>query len=452
MNNGNGMHPSIKYRTEDQTNIRSDNDLKPDVSNQLKLNEVSQPNNKINPRTRRVLISAGVILVVVLGILGLRWWNYDATHETTDDAYVTGDIHPISSQVSGTIQSIPVNDNQEVQPGQLLIQLDPKDYQAAVQQAQAALEVATRQAKAAQANISLASQTTQANTTEAQSSVSSAIAMIDSANDTVKQAQTAIADAQAQRAKAQAQAANAKVNRDRYQQLYQTGAVTKQQRDDALTNDQVAAAQVRSTQQSVLDAKAKYQTALDNVNQARAQLADSQGKVQQAQASGQQTQVNHQQYQAAQAQITAADAALHQAEINLSYTQITAPVAGQVGNKTAQVGQRVQPGQALMAIVSDSKWIVANFNETQLGKIQPGEPVDIKVDAFPNHPFQGVVNSISPASGSDFSILPPDNATGNFTKVVQRIPVKITFDPASLKGYESRITQGMSAEVTVAVH
>lgn len=168
------------------------------------------------------------ISVLLVSILGYHWLHYNLTHETTDDAYVIGDIHPISSQVSGTIQAIAVNDNQEVRQGQLFIQLDPKDYQAAVQQAQAALQAATRQAKAAQANISLAAQTTQANTTEAQSSVSNAIATIDSANDTVKQAQTAIADAQDQLAKAQAQAANAKVNRDRYQQLYQTGAVTKQ--------------------------------------------------------------------------------------------------------------------------------------------------------------------------------------------------------------------------------
>lgn len=445
------MSNLAQHLQKNQTDLVPDNSVESGISSPVEPDAVEKSGQR-HPLKQRALIAVGVISVTLVGISGFRWWNYNATHEATDDAYVTGEIHPISSQVSGTIQSIPVNDNQEVQQGQLLIQLDPKDYQAAVQQAQAALQVATRQAKAAQANISLAAQTTQANTTEAQSSVSSAIATMDSANATVKQAQTAIADAQDQLAKAQAQAANATVNRDRYQQLYQTGAVTQQQRDDALTNAQVAAAQLRSTQQSVLDAKAKYQAALDHVNQARAQLADSLGKVQQAQASGQQTQVNRQQYQAAQAQIAAAAAALHQAEINLSYTQITAPVTGQVGNKTAQVGQRVQPGQSLMAIVSDSKWIVANFNETQLSKMQPGEPVDIKLDAFPNQTFKGVVNSISPASGSDFSILPPDNATGNFTKVVQRIPVKITFDPTSIKGYENRMTQGMSAEVTVAVH
>lgn len=448
----NETHTLVKDLDQDQTNCLPSESVEAADFNQTETDQIKQLSDAKNVLKKRILISAGAILAVSVSIFGYHWLQYTSTHETTDDAYVNGDIHPISSQVSGTIQSIPVNDNQEVQQGQLLIQLDPKDYQAAVQQAQASLQSSIRQAKAAQANISLASQTATANATEAQSSIGNAIATIDSANDTVNQAKTAIADAQDQLAKAQAQSANTKVNRDRYQQLYQDGVVTKQQRDDAFTNDQVAQAQLRSMQQSVLDAKAKYQAALDSVNQARAQLADSQGKVQQAQASGQQTQVNRQQYQAAQAQIAAAAAALHQAQINLSYTQITAPVTGRVGNKTAQVGQRVQPGQSLMAVVSDSKWIVANFNETQLSKIEPSETVDIRIDAFPGHPFKGVVNSVAPASGSDFSVLPPDNATGNFTKVVQRIPVKITFEPASIQGYENRITPGMSAEVTVAVH
>lgn len=448
----NGTQALVKGREQDPVNHSLIDPLETVDSSQTETKQAKISSNSRNPLKNRILISVGAILAVSVSIFGYHWLQYTSSHETTDDAYVTGDIYPISSQVSGTIQSIPVNDNQEVQQGQLLVQLDPKDYQAVVQQAQASLQSAIRQAKAAQANISLASQTATANSTEAQSAVGNAIATIDSANAAVNQAKTAIADAQAQLAKAQAQAANANVNRDRYQQLYQTGAVTKQQRDNAFTNDQVAEAQLQSAKQDVLDAKAKYQAALDNVDQARAQLADSQGKVQQAQASGQQTQVNRQQYQAAQAQIAAAAAALHQAKINLSYTQITAPVAGQVGNKTAEVGQRVQPGQPLMAVVSDSKWIIANFNETQLDRIQPGETVDIRVDAFPNRLFKGIVNSISSASGSDFSVLPPDNATGNFTKVVQRIPVKITFDPSSIRGYETRIAQGMSVEVTVAVH
>jgi membrane fusion protein (multidrug efflux system) len=392
----------------------------------------------------------GLAIAILGGTIGYRWWAYATTHESTNDAYITGYIHPISSRIAGTVIQVAVDDNQEVKRGQTLVELDPKDYQVVVQQAQAALQNAARQASAAQATIGLASQTAQANTTQAQGSIGNAIASISSAQATVKQTQAEILSAQDEVVKAQAQEANAKITDQRYQELYQSGAIPKQQRDDALTAYQVAQAQTKAAQQGILDAKAKYESALEGINQARASLVDSQGKVQQAQASGQQTEVNRRQYEAAQAQIATADANLKQAKLNLSYTAIKAPVTGRIGNKTVQVGQRIQPGQPLFSIVGDDSWIVANFNETQLAKMQTGESVDIRVDAFSGKTFKGVVNSLSPASGSDFSLLPPDNATGNFTKVVQRIPVKITFDRNSIQGYENRITPGMSIEVTVS--
>jgi membrane fusion protein (multidrug efflux system) len=408
----------------------------------------SAPFQKFSKKS--ILMISGIAIAAVAGTIGYRWWIYNKTHESTNDAYITSYIHPISSRIPGTVIQVNVDDNQEVKQGQTLVELDPKDYQVVVQQAQAALENARRQASAAQATINLASQTAQANTTEAKGAVGDAIASIASSQSAVKQAQAGIATAQEQFTKAQAQEANTKITYQRYEQLYQTGAIPKQQRDDALTAYQVAQAQTKVAQQSILDAKAKYQSALDGIAQARANLVDSQGKVQQAQATGQQTKVNRRQYQAAQAQIAAADANLKQAQLNLSYTVIKAPVAGKIGNKTVQVGQRIQPDQPLLSVVSDDNWIVANFNETQVGKMQPGEAVDIRVDAFPGKTFKGAINSVSPASGSDFSLLPPDNATGNFTKVVQRIPVKITFDHNSIKGYENRITPGMSVEVTVS--
>ncbi|MBW4442042.1 MAG: HlyD family secretion protein [Plectolyngbya sp. WJT66-NPBG17] len=400
-------------------------------------------------RKTPILITSGLAIATVLSIVGFRWWSYASTHESTNDAYVTGYLHPVSSRVSGTVVHVHVDDNQKVQKGQVLVELDPKDYQVAVQNAQAALENAKRQASAAQATISLSSQTAQANTTEAKGAVGTAVASISSAQAMVNQAQAEIVSAQDQFAKAQAQEINAKVTYQRYEQLYQSGAIPKQQRDDASTAYQVAQAQTKTAQQSIVDAKAKYQSALDGIDQAKASLVDSQGKVQQAQASGQQAEVNRRQYQAAQAQIAAATASLKQAQLNLSYTMIKAPTTGRIGNKTVQVGQRIQPDQPLLAVVGGDSWIVANFNETQLSKMQPGETVEIRIDAFSGKTFKGAVNSLSPASGSDFSLLPPDNATGNFTKVVQRIPVKVTFDPNSIKGYENRITPGMSVEVTV---
>lgn len=396
-----------------------------------------------------ILIGSGIAIATILGIVGYRWWFYASTHESTNDAYVAGYLHPVSSRIAGTVVQVNVDDNQKVQKGQPLIELDPKDYQVVVQQVQAALENARQQASAAQSTIILSAQTAQANMTEAKGAVGNAITSISSAQAMVNQAQAGIVSAQDQLTKAQAQEANAKVTNQRYEQLYQTGAIPKQQRDDALTAYRVSQAETKTAQQSIVDAKAKYQSALDGIDQARANLVDSQGKVQQAQASGQQAEVSRRQYQAAQSQIAAATANLKQAQLNLSYTLIKAPVTGRIGNKTVQVGQRIQPNQPLLAVVDDDKWIVANFNETQLGKIQPGETVEIRVDAFSGKTFKGVVNSLSPASGSDFSLLPPDNATGNFTKVVQRIPVKVTFDSNSIRGYKNRITPGMSVEVTV---
>ncbi|MCY7368684.1 MAG: HlyD family secretion protein [Chamaesiphon sp.] len=184
---------------------------------------------------------------------------------------------------------------------------------------------------------------------------------------------------------------------------------------------------------------------------AQAKLAASRGGLEQATASGQQTAVNRSQYAAAQSAISQSQVALKNAQLQLSYLNITAPSAGRIGKKTAEVGNQVQIGAPLMVVVDNDYWVVANFKETQLGKMKAKQPVEVKLDAIPSHIFRGYVDSISPASGAQFSLLPPDNATGNFTKIVQRIPVKISLDPQSIKGYESRIAPGMSAEVTVEI-
>jgi membrane fusion protein (multidrug efflux system) len=213
----------------------------------------------------------------------------------------------------------------------------------------------------------------------------------------------------------------------------------------------VALAQRNSAQQGVAQAQAKLAQANEGVTRAQAQLSASRGGLQQAQAGNVQTQVNRSQYEAAGAAIAQAQASLKDAQLQLSYTNITAPNAGRVGRKTVEAGQRVQPGQPVMAIVDNNYWVVANFKETQMEQMQPGEPVEVKLDAFPHHAFRGRVDSVSPASGAQFALLPPDNATGNFTKIVQRVPVKIVLDPQSIQGYESRIVPGMSAEVSVEV-
>lgn len=409
------------------------------------------PRGKMPQRRKRILLAALGVGVVVAGVFGFRWWQYASTHEETDDAFVIGHIHPVSSRVNGTVIAVLVNDNEQVQQGQVLVRLDPRDFQNQVRQVQAALTEAQRQAETASNQIELSAQTAQGTTTEAQGNVSGASATIATAQAAVEEAQAGIPTAQAQVTEAEATLRREEADYNRYSTLFQQGAISAQQFESARTAYQVALAQRNSAEQAVTQAQARLARAQQEVARAQAQLAASQGGLQQAQAGQVQTQVNRNQYQAALAAVSQAQAQLKNAQLQLSYTTITAPTPGTIGNRNVEVGERVQPGTPLMAVVDGESWVVANFKETQLEEMQPGQPVEIRLDAFQNHSFTGRVESFSPASGSQFALLPPDNATGNFTKVVQRIPVKVVFDDRSLQGYEDRITPGMSAVVSVEV-
>lgn len=444
--------------------------------------DVEVPQQQQKPKGKSV---AGLIMSVLgvgaiaAGGFGYHWWQYASTHQDTDNATVAGHIHQVSSKIPGTVAKVLVNDNQQVKQGQLLVKLDPQDYENKVRQAQAALQSAQGQAQAAQANINLASQTTTAKTTTAQGDVNAAVAGISTAQAAVqeakagiaaaeaevKQAEAGVPVAQAQVAQADANLQRALADYNRYKTLFQQGAIARQQLDNAKAALQVQIAQKNAAQQGVQQAQAKLAAARvgvartqsllaqaqQGVATAQAKLSASKGGLQQATAGGQQTVVNRSQYEAAQAAISQAEASLKDAQLQLSYTDVFAPATGRVGRKTVEVGNRIQAGTPLMAVVNNDYWVVANFKETQLEKMKPGQEVEIKLDTFPHHTFKGRVDSISPASGAQFALLPPDNATGNFTKIVQRIPVKIIFDSQSIKGYESRITPGMSAEVAVEV-
>ncbi|HEY9800188.1 MAG TPA: HlyD family secretion protein [Leptolyngbyaceae cyanobacterium] len=476
-NNSNGRKPQTVIIEREVVETQAQNTTTTEAPIET-AEEVKETPKK--PKKPMKLILAGLgVGVIAVGAFGYNYWQYASTHEETDNATVTGNIHQVSSRVPGTIEQVLVNDNQLVQPGQLLVKLDPRDYQVKVQQAQASLDNALRQAQAAQANIALSSETSTGKTTQAQGDVSSATAAIATAQAAVEEAQAGIpaaqaevklaqagiSSAQAQVAQANANLEKAQADYNRYQSLYQQGAIPRQQLDTAKATYDVAVAQKSAAVQGVEQAQARLASARvgvakaqsqlaqaqENVTNAQAKLAASQGGLQQAAASGQDTAVKRSQYEAAKAAIAQAQASLNDAQLQLSYTNITAPSAGRVGKKTAEVGNRVQAGTALMAIVDNDYWLVANFKETQLEQMQPGQPVEIKLDAFPHHTFTGKVDSISPASGAQFALLPPDNATGNFTKVVQRIPVKIIFDQKSIQGYAPRITPGMSAEVSVDV-
>ena len=403
-------------------------------------------------KSKRLMIVAGLgIVAAIIGVFGTRWWMYASSHQSTDDAYVSSDVHPVSSRINGTVTNVLVNDNQQVQAGQLLVKLDPRDYQVQLQQAQAALEAAQRQANAAQSNINLASGNALGNTQQAQGNVASAKAAISTAVAAVKAAQAAVPAAQADVNQAQADLQRAQADYNSYKTLYKQGAVSLQQFNSYKSTYFIDVAKKNSAVQSVLQAQAKLAQAQENVTEAQGKLAASQGGLRQAISTGEQTKINQSQYQAALAQIAQSQANLNNAKLQLSYTNIFAPSAGRVGNKTASVGERVQPGTPLMAITENDHWVLANFKETQLAHMRIGQKVEIKIDAIPSHPFIGYVDSFSPGSGATFALLPSDNATGNFTKIVQRITVKIVFDKNSIRGYESRIVPGLSVETSVSV-
>ena len=492
------------------------------------------PSEKPKKKSKKPLIFAALgIGAIAAGSFGYHYWQYSSIHEETENATVAGHIHQVSSRINGTVGEVVVQDNQQVKPGQLLIKLDPRDYQVKLQQSQAALENARRQAEAAQANIALASQTSQGKTAQAQGDIGTANAGISTAQAAIREAQqgvpaaeaavaqaeagvpaaiakvaqaeagipqaqakvteaeAGIAAAQAQLVQAQANLVKTQADYKRYESLQEEGAIARQQLDAARAAYDVARGQTTAAQQGIAQARARLAQAKEGVTEAQAgvaqaregvkqaeaqvaqakvgiasaeakvavaqegistaeaKLAASQGGLQQAQATGEQTKVSRSQYDAAKAAIAQSEAAVKDAQLQLSYTNITAPAAGQIGSKSVEVGQRVQPGTPLMAIVSKDLWVIANFKETQLANMKPGQKVEIKLDAFGRRKFAGHLDSFSPASGAQFSLLPPDNATGNFTKVVQRIPVKVVFDAESIKGYESRIAPGMSATVNV---
>lgn len=403
-----------------------------------------------DPRKRRRTRLILAILFVVGTIFGCRWWWYASTHEETNDAYVTGRQYQLNSRINDTVIKVLVNDNQIVHQGQMLVQLDPSDFQVQVQQAQANLEAARGQAKTASVNIALASQNHLGQTTQARGTISTSTASVANAQAAVEGAKAAIASNQAQLIQAQADLHKTQADYKRNTMLYQTGVISGSQYDTFKASYQEDIAKRNAAEYQVRQAQAQLLAAEKQVASALGQLANSQGGLLTAQATAQQIKANQSQYKAAQASVDQAAAQLKNAKLQLSYTNITSPTEGRVGNaETVVLGQRVQPGQALIAIQENNPWLVANFKETQLEWMRPGQRVEIRIDSFPHQRFWGRVDSIAPASGSATALLPPDNATGNFTKIVQRVPVKILFDPQSIKGYESLIVPGMSTEVTV---
>ena len=379
-----------------------------------------------NPRFRVLLI----VGIVVLLVAGFFLWRYFASYEDTDDAEIDGHLNSISTRVSGHVLKLLVQDNQYVAEGTPLVEIDPKDYQVAVDRAKADYADAVAQADAARVNVPITSVNTNSQTPSAQADVENANAGIAAARQQYAAANAQLVEAQANNVKAQ----NDLV---RYKQLVDKQEISQQQYDQAVAAANAGAAGVDA-------ARASASAADHQVRQAQSRLAQAQANLRAAATGPQQVATIRSRAQSAEAQAELKKAALEQAELDLQYTMVLAPVNGVVTNRTVEVGQNVSVGQELMRVINlDDIWVTANFKETQLKHMQVGQRATIHVDTN-GKDYNGHVQSIAGASGAITSLLPPENATGNYVKVVQRIPVKITFDPGETK--EHVLRPGMSVE------
>jgi membrane fusion protein (multidrug efflux system) len=401
-------------------------------------------------RRKTLLIWGGTIVLVLLLVFGVRYLIWYTHHESTDDAYLAGHLHPISARVTDTVQRVLIDDNEHVVEGQTLVILDPNDYQVRLDQATAVLDAAGRETDTAEAAIRSTSQSATAQTTQAEGTIGEAKASIQASKAAVVAAEAGVPRAQAQLQEADATSQRDETDLRSYVDLYAKDQVSKQTVDHQRASYQVAVAAQAAAREQVRQVQAQLVAAQQGVLHAEALLTNSQGGLQSAQAAGLETRVREGQFASAKAAVAQATAALEDAKLQLSYTIIKAPVSGRIGRKSVEAGQRVQIGQPLMAIVEDQPWVVANFKETQLQNMRTGQRVEVEIDTFPKHKFYGHVDSLAPGSGNEFALLPPDNATGNFTKIVQRIPVKIVLDQESTRGYENLLSPGMSSVVTVA--
>ena len=381
----------------------------------------------------------GIIILVVLVLLiagGLFYWH-STYYEDTDDAQVNGHLIQISSRINGQVIKVNVDENQYVAKGTVIAEIDPADYQVAVENAEAALAGAQANAVAASVNVPITSINTG-------STLSSAGADVTSAQAGISQAQSQVAAAHAK--VVQAQANNLKANQDleRYKPLVAKDVISKQQYDQAVAN-------ADATLAAVNDAIAGEQAAKDGVSVAAEKEKQARSQLKSAQTGPQQVAAQHARAQQAEAQVKAAQAQLDQAKLNLGYTHIVAPEDGIITRKSLELNQNISPGQNLLTLVSlNGLWVTANFKETQLRHIAPKQKVEVEVDST-GRKYKGTITQIGGATGSVLSLFPPENATGNYVKVVQRVPVRIDFDDLANEDKDHLLRPGLSVEPKVRV-
>lgn len=414
---------------------------------------------------RRLLVAfAGLIILAGIGY-GIHVWVYSLHHVSTDDAYVESIIVPLAAKVAGHVAQMLVDDNQSVKAGDLLLRIDPRDYQAKRDQARAAVAVAEASFRSARSDAELVRETTRAQADEARAVLEgahvaerSSEAAVEETRAKVEAKRAAMAAMSSDVAGAHSSSQQAFKEKERMQRLVQAGYVSQRDFDQADATATTNAATLEATRRRLAVAEREVQQAEAElagrvlaVAQARQRVAEARATLARIESQRHQVTLKEAEVGRAEAVLTETQADLAYAELQLQYTEVRAPIDGTLSKKSVDLGQMVQVGQPLLALVPLSDvWVLANFKETQVGRVKPGMPALVEIDTFPGNAFHGVVDSISAGTGARFSLLPPENATGNWVKVVQRVPVKIRLDAREV-GNTHTLRPGMSAIVTVKV-
>jgi len=392
----------------------------------------------------RVIAAAVVLLVAGVGV----WWWLTRGQESTDDAQVDAHVTQIAARVGGTLLNVPVHDNQQVEAGTVLVQIDPRDYEVAVAKARAELADAEASATAAQSNVPITATSASSGVSTAQGSVEQAQSVVQASEKEVEAARARQSAAQGRLREAEANATRTSRDVERLKGLLAKDEVAQQQYDAAVAAAEGAKAAVDTARSQIAEAEANIRMSESRQVQARAGEQQARAALRTAQTGPEQVAATRARAASAQARVEQSKATLAQAELNLQYTTVKAPAGGVISRKGVNPGQVVQAGQTLLALVQTSDvWITANFKETQLADMRPGQKASVEVDAYDGRTFQGHIDSIAAATGARFSLLPPENATGNFVKVVQRVPVKIVLD--ANQDPDHLLRPGMSVTPTV---
>jgi len=412
----------------------------------------------------RLIGLGAVVLLVALVYGGYVWWQ-SLRRVTTDDAYVEGSVVVISAKVAGHVAELLTDDNRAVKAGDLLLRIDPRDYEAKRDQAKAAVAVAQATHQATRSETQLTRETTAAQVEEARATLESARVAEQGAESAVTEARATVEAKRAATAAMTAEVVGAQSTQrqtgremERMRRLLQGGFVSQRDFDQADMAASTAAATLEATRRRLTQAEKEVQQAEASlasrilaVSQAKQRINEARAALGRVESQRRQVSVKEAEIERAEAALSQARADLSFAELQVEHTEVRAPADGVVSKKSVEVGQVVQMGQPLLAIVPlHDVWVVANFKETQLARVRPGMPAEVEIDTFPDRVFHGTVDSLSAGTGARFSLLPPENATGNWVKVVQRVPVKIRLDAGEF-GNPFTLRAGMSAYVVIRV-